>query len=168
MWIDVRVRKPTATDGDANGNVLQLLDNGRVGTYYWDSLDRIIAWMPIPPFNPPEIPAGWRVVDTTVEKKTDKMKFWWPKIRRWIETGCDLYTKDYLYITPIEPKYRPFANAAEFKPFAQKEWRYKSDHESVVRPPAIYSYILHAGDSWQYSLSNKTFCDGTPFGMKVG
>ena len=168
-WIDIRARKPTEADADEYGDVLQLLANRRtVVCCRWNHLEQCIAWQPIEPFDPPKIPEGWRVVDKAVEKKTDKMKFWGPEIRRWLETDGDLYNKDFLYITPTEPKYRPFANAAEFRPFASREWRYKSDHESVVRPPLVYSDGGHDRGSWEYSLDNKIFCDGTPFGMKEG
>jgi hypothetical protein len=75
-----------------------------------------------------------------------------------------------VYVVPIEPPaptYRPFANAAEFDPFALKLWRLVSDPQDTRRSPASYSDCDHCGQSWQHSFDKKVFTDGTPFGVKV-
>jgi len=64
-------------------------------------------------------------------------------------------------------KYRPFANAAEFKPYRNRWW-YRDDN-NVRRhfPPAGYSDQAHGGATWQHRFDTCFFDDGTPFGVKI-
>jgi len=63
-------------------------------------------------------------------------------------------------------KYRPFANAEEFKPHRDRWWKSKKD-DSTCFPPATYGDNLHCGLNWEESFENKVFDDGTPFGVEV-
>ena len=72
------------------------------------------------------------------------------------------------YARKIEPQYRPFANAAEFKPFRDKWWKYKQDKEDrlvLIRNPVCYSDHAHYGRTWQSRFNECEFEDGTPFGI---
>jgi hypothetical protein len=73
----------------------------------------------------------------------------------------------YLIVRKIEkPKrYRPFANAEEFKPHRDRWWRDKG--KSHVYAPSTYGDDYHCGASWEISFVNKLFDDGSPFGVEV-
>jgi len=62
-------------------------------------------------------------------------------------------------------RYRPFANAEEFKPHRDRWWRDKG--KSYVYAPATYGDDYHCGASWESSFVNKLFDDGSPFGVEV-
>ena len=64
-------------------------------------------------------------------------------------------------------KYRPFANAEEFKPHRDRWW-YRDDND-VRRyfPPAGYSENAHGGANWRHRFDTCFFDDGTPFGVKI-
>ncbi len=63
-------------------------------------------------------------------------------------------------------RYRPFASAAEFKPFRDKWWRYTSDTNSTARPPKAYSDNGWLTDSWDRLFERVEFEDGSPFGIE--
>jgi hypothetical protein len=84
--------------------------------------------------------------------------------------------KNIVIVRKIErPKqYRPFANAEEFKPHRNRWWKWNPVKfpggvfpPSRNNPPAWYDDNGHAAKTWQQSLSNKVFEDGTPFGVEV-
>jgi hypothetical protein len=64
-------------------------------------------------------------------------------------------------------RYRPFANAEEFKPHRDRWWRYNDDHKESLFPPASYGQKGHHTQNWKDSFDSKTFDDGTPFGVKI-
>ena len=66
---------------------------------------------------------------------------------------------------PKATKYRPFANAEEFKPHRDKWWKY--DAGEVFWPPSCYSDEGYGGADWDYCFENQVFEDGTPFGVRV-
>ena len=66
---------------------------------------------------------------------------------------------------PKAPKYRPFANAEEFKPHRDKWWRWKSD--IFLQPPAKYSHTSHGMNGFPFMFDKAEFEDGTPFGVRV-
>ena len=169
-WIDIKLRKPTAADGRKDGCVLQLLTDESAGVYNWDNTRWVVAWMPIPKFTPlPDPPEGWQYVQAG-EPFDKRARFWSDLLKKWEITTNTEYDPRLTYIVPIdppEPTYRPFANAAEFDPFALKPWRFYSDPEHMRRPPAIYTDNNHNGETWKKSHGDKVFCDGTPFGVKV-
>jgi hypothetical protein len=176
-WRDIRFEQPTEADGDECGQVLQMLECGSIGSYAWKHIVRCIAWMPLselPAFNRiPDPPEGWRLVEKG-EAFDERAMFWHEHTKSFIEATITYYITGNTYIVPIdppkppEPQYRPFANAAEFEQWATLLfWRYKQDSDSTRRPPSSYSDDHHHGDKWDYSLANKVFADGSPFGVKV-
>ena len=78
-------------------------------------------------------------------------------------------TSVYPIIRKIEKpaKYRPFADAEEFKPHRDRWWRYNDDHKESLFPPASYGQKGHHTQNWEGSFDSKTFDDGTPFGVKI-
>jgi len=176
-WRDIRFEKPTEADGDKRGEIVQLLNNGRVCTADLNSMAFMVAWMPLselPAFDRiPDPPEGWRFVQA--DEAFDQRAMFWAD-DEWEVTGnkpSTGYDPDFTYIVPIdppppEPQYRPFADAAEFEQWATLLfWRYKQDSDSTRRPPSSYSDDHHHGDKWDYSLANKVFADGSPFGVRV-
>jgi hypothetical protein len=63
-------------------------------------------------------------------------------------------------------RYRPFANAEEFKPHRYRWWSWKDDRSNTF-PPAAFGKSGHHSHSWEASFDQKVFDDGTPFGVKV-
>jgi hypothetical protein len=176
-WRDIRFEKPTEADGDKRGEIVQLLNNGRVCTADLNSMAFMVAWMPLselPAFDRiPDPPEGWRFVQAD-EAFDNRAKYW----NLVIESYCDtlrhkLYQANYVYIVPIdppkppEPQYRPFANAAEFEPHENKRWRYKCDSESTKRLSVAYDDEEHHGKAWAAAFRDKVFADGSPFGVRV-
>ena len=176
-WRDIRFEKPTETDGDSEGFIVQLLDDGSICLSHWKSLACMIAWMPLselPAFDRiPDPPEGWTWADKS--KPFDKRAKYWSKTSgSWLLTGhSGDYGKVYAYIVPIdppeppEPQYRPFANAAEFEPYRDKWWRHKSDVPSRRRPPVAYDGLGIGTESWEQCFISRFFDDGSPFGVMV-
>jgi hypothetical protein len=176
-WRDIRFEKPTAADANKEGKVLQMLKSGSFATWGWENLDVCIAWMPLselPAFDPiPDPPEGWRFVQKG-EAFDKRAKVWVLGSKEWVKTWQEReYDSRYVYIVPIdppsppEPQYRPFANAAEFEPYRDKWWRYKSQGSDEYNPPVAFNDKLHANQCWQDSFENKVFADDTPFGVHV-
>ena len=64
-------------------------------------------------------------------------------------------------------RYRPFANAEEFKPHRDRWW-YRDDKDGRRHfPPASYSDKAHGGSVWQHRFETCFFDDGTPFGVRI-
>jgi hypothetical protein len=85
---------------------------------------------------------------------------------------CD-YDSSYLnrvIIRKIEKPaaYRPFEDAAEYKPHRDRWWRYNDSEDSEhVQPPAAYSKIGPMGSNWEQAFMGRVFDDGTPFGVRI-
>jgi hypothetical protein len=62
-------------------------------------------------------------------------------------------------------KYRPFANAEEFKPHRDRWWKVKG--ADTVYPPGHYKDVGYDGSTWQQAFDEFVFDDGTPFGVKI-
>ena len=172
-WIDIRERKPTDADADKEwqkGRIFVVYGDDFARSADWDWRGDYVAWMPIPRFTPlPDPPEGWRQVQEG-EPFDKRAKYWSRAIKQWSNTQNDNWDATLTYIVPIdppEPTYRPFANAAEFDPFALKMWRLKTEAADTRRRPSDYSDRVHGGRSWKDSFDCKIFCDGTPFGVKV-
>jgi hypothetical protein len=174
-WRDIRFEKPTAGHGDEDALILQLLTDGSIGKWRWDSLARITAWMPLselPAFNPiPDPPEGWRFVDSSDVDRRD-VQWWDLGAKAWKDCGAWSagfpFDKDRAYIVPIkppEPEYRPFANAAEFEPYRDKWWRCKNT--SFKNPPLGYSDTHWGATPFSLAFDEYEFEDGTPLGVRV-
>ena len=65
-----------------------------------------------------------------------------------------------------KPKqYRPFASAAEFEPFRDRWW--KNNGNDRINPPSYYNDSYHGGLHFDMCFVNRTFDDGTPFGIEA-
>ena len=90
----------------------------------------------------------------------------WTEGGRWILGGT--HDRDLVEEIPEpEPKWRPFANADEFKPYRDRWWRYKNDHPTNIRPPGAYDVHGFVGHKWERCLEILEFEGGTPFGIEV-
>jgi hypothetical protein len=173
-WRDIRFEKPTEADGDDCGQVLQLLSDGSVGSYDYANDCDCIAWMPLselPAFDPiPDPPEGWRFVDNEKDARNDQAKFWDEETKNWglVNPHLNSWLSTHTYIVPIDPpvpQYRPFANAAEFAPHRDR-W-IRTPGQEVTKRVDHYSDRGVNGMSFSVLLEDRTFDDGSPFGVKV-
>jgi hypothetical protein len=175
-WRDIRFEKPTESDGDSEGCILQLLRGGGVTRYDYDDLQHTVAWMPLselPAFAPiPDPPEGWRFVDKG-EAFDKRAKFWLNgKWRHTLQMDAP-YSDGCVYIVPVdppEPQYRPFANAAEFEPYRDRWVRRKEGMFCKVASYENYGATMGTcATIWKYSdlFDEWEFDDGSPFGVKV-
>ena len=68
-------------------------------------------------------------------------------------------------VEPPQPKYRPFKNAEEFKPY-RNCWWYRDDSDGRrYFPPQHYDDQHHGGVFFAYRFKTCFFEDGTPFGV---
>ena len=123
-------------------------------------------WDPAPKH--PPVPEGWRVIDKEKDlpkQASDKFVFGngWKTVAD-ANGGFDMAR---YYIRRIEPTYRPFASAEEFRPHRDRWWKYKDDSRETVRQPFAYSDLGHGNETWAQSLGRKVFDDGSPFGVEV-
>jgi hypothetical protein len=175
-WRDIRFEKPTAGHGDKDALILQLLTDGSIGKWRWDSLSRITAWMPLselPAFDPiPDPPKGWRFVDKENDARDDQAKFWDEETKHWglVNPHLNHWLSTHTYIVPIdppEPQYRPFANAAEFEPYCDK-WVLEGSRK--CRPTVYCDTFVEVNGTtyeWDEALRVLKLTDGTPFGVRV-
>jgi hypothetical protein len=116
----------------------------------------------------PDPGEGWRIAEGE-DWKDKRCEMWsgsrWEPRDEWHRGRMFASLKTYR--VPIEPQYRPFANAEEFKPHAMRLWRWKVDSPDRYRMPRDFSDDGHNGSVWYLSFKNKCFDDGTPFGVKV-
>jgi len=114
----------------------------------------------------PGVPEGWELVEL---RRARKGEYYVDGEGRPQRTHADLHAV-WPIIRKIEKpaKYRPFANAEEFKPHRDRWWRYNDSEDSEhVQPPAAYSKIGPMGSNWEQAFSGRVFDDGTPFGVKI-
>ena len=127
-------------------------------------------WEPPKPIDPPE---GWRLLTIG---ETIKLGDMYLRANEWVAfekaDSTTVVNDDFNpevhrpVARKIEPKYRPFKNAEEFKPHRDKWWKYK-DAGFVFWPPACYSDEGYSDTDWDYCFENQVFEDGTPFGVEV-
>jgi hypothetical protein len=152
-----------------------LFVDGSFGTHALPIRGFVVAWMPIselPKFDPiPDPPEGWRFV-AKGEAFDERAKRWSNIENMWCATmQRGRYDPDLAYIVPIdppkppEPQYRPFANAAEFTSYRER-W-IVNPASGVHRRVEMYGDDGAMGMSWDGLFRNRTFDDGSPFGVKV-
>jgi hypothetical protein len=181
-WRDIRFEKPTKEDGDEYGTVLQRLTDEIVVREPWDELTSVVAWMPLSELPQPDLPGpipdGWRPVDKAVDAFRDDAKCWAGMSYGWsqtLNTHTRGYSADRDYIVPIDPpvpQYRPFANAAEFMPHADRWLKEKLQEDFRATVCAFNDkrfWMSGAMDSTTYAdgFCMFEFADGSPFGVKV-
>jgi hypothetical protein len=177
-WRDIRFEKPTEKDGDGYGRILQSLCDGTIVREPWDEWTTVVAWLPIcelrQPDLPGEIPDGWRPVDKAVDAFDTRSMLWLGG--KWQPTQAKLaWDRDYYYIVPINPpapQYRPFANAAEFMPHADRWLKEKLQEDFRATVCAFNDkgfWISGAMVSTTYAdgFCIFEFADGTPFGVLI-
>jgi hypothetical protein len=179
-WRDIRFEKPTEADGDKiHREVIIVCKNGYRRTRCWqEASDTDVSfWMPLselpdPPNRIPDPPEGWRWADKS--KPLDKRaKFWHQYEKRYVQQSLGSFStaEHIIYIVPIdppkppEPQYRPFANAAEFEPHRDR-W-IVNPGSGTYRRIELYGDEGAMGMSWEGLFRNRTFDDGSPFGVKV-
>jgi len=115
----------------------------------------------------PGVPAGWEVerigqpifnVDHVIDCDGK------PKL-------CD-FDSSYLnrvIIRKIEKpaRYRPFANAEEFKSHRDRWWRFNDTPDGLIFPHSPYNDNGPSGCTWQQAFNGRAFDDGTHFGVKI-
>jgi hypothetical protein len=175
-WRDIRFEKPTEADADELfSEVAFIRADGIKCVRNFQSFDGddYVAWMPLselPAFDRiPDPPEGWRFVEKG-DAFDKRAKFWFS--RRWENThNLAVFDPHSVYIVPIdppkppEPQYRSFANAAEFAPHRDR-W-IRTPGQEVTNRVDYYSDRGVNGMSFSVLLEDRTFDDGTPFGVKV-
>lgn len=80
----------------------------------------------------------------------------------------DAHSYFYTFIAPIikENKYRPFANAEEFKPYRDK-WMLNELTLAIVKFDMYGDYGVGEYTSWEYLFNHYIFEDGTPCGVEI-
>jgi hypothetical protein len=174
-WRDIRFEKPTEKDGD----VIVKITDGRTWIRGWGNVDDITRWLPVSELPQPDLPGpipdGWRPVDKAVDAFDARSMLWLGG--KWQPTQAKLaWDKDYYYIVPIAPpapKYRPFANAAEFveelrhRPYGDRFYRHNSESSDIHQPIGRFHDNALDGEPWGTLLAEYVWCDGSPFGVKV-
>jgi hypothetical protein len=175
-WRDVRFEKPTEADGDKDGHVFMLLNDGGLCQAEWDALSYVVAWMPIselPAFTPiPDPPEGWRFV--AEGDAFDPRAKWW-NVDEWLQTNGTKYVGQFVYIVPIdppapsEPQYRAFASREEaFARFGEPVKKLRDG--TISRQTELYPDGLRVGPMvYRYSdaFDVWVYMDGSPFGVKA-
>jgi hypothetical protein len=133
-----------------------------------DSFD----WQPPKPIEPPE---GYRLLS-----QGEKIRNWDMarlKDGTWIELLGDgpegEQTSGQIYARKIEPRYRPFANAAELEPFKDKWITWKCNtladgHKQKIgafNNKVVWPACASTGTSLVDAFEKWQFEDGTPFGI---
>jgi hypothetical protein len=172
-WRDIRFERPTEAYASHDGEVLVAGKYGKA-TRAWDDFDAKLwpHWAPLselpdPPDRIPDPPEGWRFVQPG-EAFDSRCQVWDARLKQYRPRNYPQLgpMSHHVYIVPIAPpapQYRPFANAAEFKPHRDKWWRVKTETEDACHPPHYYS----DRHDWQRSFDTLVFEDGTPFGVRV-
>jgi hypothetical protein len=134
--------------------------------------------LPNPPARIPDPPEGYRWINQEIDKPKRQDDLYWCETNKlWNECGVgfnwfcpeDAYARR---IDPPKPQYRPFANAAEFEPFADRWVRCKPEKCETYRIYAYNNQLFWMGTavegvSFEEGLRDYCFSDGTPFGIKV-
>lgn len=113
------------------------------------------------------VPNGWRLVRIGVPRPGVD----WVINHEQSPTVCAVANlcENWPIIEKIQqPKqYRPFKNAAEFEPYRNRWWMFKTDIRDQRRPPQSYDDRMYWTREWKEMLEEAVFDDGTPFGVEV-
>jgi hypothetical protein len=115
----------------------------------------------------PGVPEGWELVRIGSPVYGE-----WYIDNQGVIRRCEfdkLVSTNHVIVRKIEkPKrWRPFANAEEFKPHRDRWWRYKTENKATAHPPRAYSDSGWLTDTWGRLFEGIEFEDGTPYGAEV-
>jgi hypothetical protein len=179
-WRDIRFEKPTEADADRRGSVLQLLDNGRICSWNWSSMEGTVAWMPInelPAFDRiPDPPEGWRFVDKEKDKKRLPYKYVSKRSNEWRDGDSPgiPWERDTVYAVPIdppappEPQYRPY-NESELMQTIGELVDCKGGARCMITG-VCGTNVYYQGHEVSAAelLANHTWTDGNKCGIRLG
>lgn len=123
-------------------------------------------WEPTPKH--PPVPEGWRELGGDEEiKEGDRycLTGEWKEVCNNIGSLRGRF--DYPHIRRIEPTYRPFANAEEFKPHRD---RWVLEECRISRVDVYCDEFVEVGGrnyDWPEACGHLKFDDGSPFGVEV-
>jgi hypothetical protein len=113
------------------------------------------------------IPGGYDIVRIGKPVDGELVLGWQGDVFEWGGGANDVVNHVILRKIERPKQYRPFANAEEFKPHQLRFWRWKTDSESMHRPPQHYFENGWNSRIWKSAYDDAVFADGTPFGVEV-
>jgi hypothetical protein len=115
----------------------------------------------------PGVPEGWELVRIGPVSPAEFFVGYDGKAEQYLQGTAS--TGWVTIIRKIEKpaKYRPFANAEEFKSHRDRWWYRDDKFARRYFPPASYCDKAHGGSVWQHRFDTCFFDDGTPFGVKI-
>jgi len=114
------------------------------------------------------VPAGYELVRIGGVRHMEQYLGAYGDILIWDKKEPSTFCGDVVLRKIQKPKtYRPFANAEEFEPHQLRFWRWKTDSESMRRPPQHYFENGWNSTTWKSAYDDAVFADGTPFGVEV-
>lgn len=132
----------------------------------------------IKPPKPIEPPAGYRLLeDEEVVAQGDLYRcisrVWGEAdstVGRTVLANQAVFSERAYFARKIEPRYRPFASAAEFSPHRDKWIRWKNGDEHLFRVGAFHNSVVwpacaSVGTDYAKSFREWLFEDGSPFGV---
>lgn len=151
------------------------------GSTLWFKIDDVkllpdctgFDWQPPKPIEPPECFRLLKAGETTCENDLSfSCDQWMPIHRNFI--GEEYCSKRFVPMArKIEPQYRPFASAAELKPFRDRWVKWKDPIEFHIMKigafddRVVWPACASVGRNYQEAFCQWQFEDGTPFGVKI-
>ena len=115
----------------------------------------------------PGVPEGWELVRIGPVNPGEFFVDYDGKAQQYAQAAASIGWVTIIRKIEKPAKYRPFANAEEFKPHRDRWW-YRDDKDGRRHfPPVGYSDQAHGGASWKHRFDTCFFDDGTPFGVKI-
>lgn len=133
-------------------------------------------WQPPKPIEAGE---GYRFINILSDAPKENDEFWSEEKQEWIKRPFGIAfdgirnNHNTFYRRKIEPQYRPFKDAEEFKPFSEKWLRHiKTDVVGRVGNYSDRGITTLDNGCWEFHTYEKcylvlTFEDGSPFGVLV-
>ena len=113
----------------------------------------------------PGVPEGWELVRFGVPGADDH----WLDRDGQISSRLTHYAQFIIRKIEKPARYRPFANAAEFKPHRYR-WLTRKDNGQEMRTTSFCDSVHFTGndgDTWEAMFEDYIFDDGTPFGVRI-
>ncbi len=124
-------------------------------------------WKPPKPISPPP---GYRLLSDGERIEPSDLFLFGADWETGAQVGVFTYHLHVPHARKIEPKYRPFANAAEFAPHRDKWFKWKNQDRHVMRFGLYSDFVVvpacaSVGSSFAEAFEKWTFEDGSPFGV---